>query len=99
MSTNVLLHVNALHATDESSHAFFQLLKENLWIRMHPVYPSWCCRYSDDILDVQDEVIAEIKTLAAKAGVAALHAVTQCGNEPAFWFEYDVAARADLRRL
>ena len=89
MSTNVLLHVNALHTTDAGRIAFYELLKQNLWIRMHPVYPSWCCRSSRDVYDVAEEVVTEIKALAAQAGVTMLHAVAQCGNEPAFWFDYE----------
>lgn len=91
MSVNVLLHINALHTTVEARGAFYQLLKDNLWIKMHPVYTSWCCKFSDDVLDVQAEVIHEIRALAAQAGVTAVHAVAQCGNAEAFWFEYDVA--------
>ena len=97
MSTNVLLHVNALHTSDRSRASFYQLLMENLWIKMHPVYTSWCCRYSDDVPDVVDEVVTEIKQLAAQAGVGALHAVAQCGTSEAFWFEYDAATRSDAR--
>jgi hypothetical protein len=95
MSTNVLLHLNEQHGTDEACTAFNQLLKENFWIRMHPVYMSWCCRYSDDVYDVQEEVVAEVKRLAAMAGVVGVHAVVQCGNDQPFWFEYDVSAHSD----
>ena len=95
MSTNVLLHVNEQHGTDEARAAFCLLLKENFWIKMHPVYPSWCCRYSDDVYDVREEVLSEVKRLAALAGLAALHVVVQCGNEQAFWFEPDLSALED----
>jgi hypothetical protein len=97
MSINVLLHVNAMRTSDEARALFYQLLKENLWIKMHPVYRSWCCKYSQEVLDVEDEVISEIKKLAALAGVVALHAVAQCGNTEPFWFEYDVARVAEVR--
>jgi hypothetical protein len=97
MSINVLLHVNALHTTEKARASFYQLLKENLWIKMHPVYLSWCCKYSEEVEDVQDEVISEIRTLAAQAGVAAFHAVAQCGNSEPFWFEYDEAMRHETR--
>lgn len=97
MSTNVLLHVNEHTGSDEARAAFFQLLKENFWIKMHPVYASWCCRYSDDVYDVQEEVISEVKRLASMAGVVGFHAVVQCGNDQAFWFEYDVATRPGTR--
>jgi len=99
MSINVLLHVNALHTTDSARHSFYELLKHNLWIKMHPVYTSWCCKYSDEVADVQEEVIHEIRSLASEAGVEVLHAVVQCGNTQPFWFEYDVAARSDARPL
>ncbi len=99
MSTNVLLHVNALHTTDEARASFYRLMKENLWIRMHPVYTTWCCRYSDDVLDVQEDMLTEIRTLAAQAGVASIHAVVQCGNEQPFWFEYNVPTRSDVRHV
>ena len=98
MSINVLLHLNVLHTTQKARAAFYQLLKENLWIRMHPVYTSWCCKYSDEVADVQDEVTSEIRTLAEKAGVEALHAVVQCGNTQPFWFEYDEELRAEAHR-
>jgi len=99
MSTNVLLHVNAMHATDLARTSFYQLLKENLWIRMHPVYTNWCCRFSAEVDDVPAEVMSEVRTLAARAGVTSLHAVAQCGNVPAFWFEYKPEIRADVPRL
>lgn len=95
MSTNVLLHVNAMHTTDHARAEFYQLLRENLWIRMHPVYTSWCCKFSDDVDYVATEVMSEIRALAAQAGVASFHAVTQCGNDEAFWFEHDDATRSD----
>jgi hypothetical protein len=96
MATNVLLHVNAMQTNEDSRAVFYQLLKENLWIRMHSVYTTWCCRYSDDVYDVPEEVIGEIRRLAALAGVTSFNAVAQCGNTQAFWFEYSLAKRADL---
>jgi hypothetical protein len=99
MSTNVLLHVNALQGSDIARARFYESMKDNLWIRMHPIYTTWCCRYSRDVLDVQSEVITEVKVLAAEAGVTKLHAVAQCGNLEAFWFEYNVATpQPDERR-
>ena len=97
MSINVLLHVNALHTTDEARASFEQLLKENLWIRMHSLYPNWCCKYRDDVADVSGEVMAEIKEMAARAGVGTLHAVAQCGNSHAFWFEFNAPTRSETR--
>ena len=99
MSINVLLHVNALHATDTARAKFYESLRENLWIRMHAVYTTWCCRYSMDVLDVSAQVMTEIKTLAAEAGVTGLHAVTQCGNDEPFWFEYSAEAQRDAAHL
>jgi hypothetical protein len=98
MSTNVLLHVNAMRATEEARAAFYQLLKENLWIRMHPVYTNWCCRFSAEVDDVPTEVKSEIHMLAVQAGVVSLHAVVQCGNSPAFWFDCNGVTRADAPR-
>ncbi len=80
MSINVLMHINALQATEASRVKFFEALKENLWIRMHAIYTTWCCRYSRDVLDVPEQVMAEVKALAAEAGVTAFHAVAQCGT-------------------
>lgn len=99
MSINVLLHVNALHATDAARAKFYELLKQNLWIRMHPVYTTWCCRYSRDVLDVPDQVMTEIRALSDEAGVTRLHAVAQCGNCEPFWFEHIVGVVVDARHL
>lgn len=98
MSTNVLLHVNTMNATDLARASFYQLLKEDLWIRMHPVYTNWCCRFSAEVEDVPAEVMSEIRSLAARAGVTSLHAVAQCGNGAAFWFEYKPETHAAAPR-
>lgn len=92
MSIHVLLHVNSLQGTEAARARFHEALKENLWIRMHADYPTWCCRYSRDVLDIPTQVMTEVKVLAAESGVAGLHAVTQCGNHEPFWFTYGGSA-------
>jgi len=99
MSINVLLHINALHATDSARVQFFEALKENLWIRMHAIYTTWCCRYSRDVLDVPSQVMTEVKVLAAESGVESFHAVAQCGNYQPFWFEYKAEDQPEATAL
>jgi hypothetical protein len=93
------MHINALQATEASRVKFFEALKENLWIRMHAVYTTWCCRYSRDVLDVPDQVMTEVKALAAESGVTGFHAVAQCGNDQPFWFEHKAEIQPEARHL
>lgn len=98
MSTHVLLHLNLLNTPEDTRADFYELLKSSKWFKVHPAFTAWKCRYKDEVADVENVVIREIKQLAQEAGVPHLYGVGQCGNAPAFDFEYRAAARSSARR-
>ena len=98
MSTHVLLHLNLLNTTQHARADFYERLESNNVVKVHPVFTAWRCKYKDDVVDVKNVVIREVKELAREAGVSRLYGIGQCGNAKAFEFEYVAAAKPYIRR-